>query len=67
MQLPAVLRKLYLRHDFYNTILKNNINYIQPLGQPPPQNKFWVRTWLSVYAADDGVREHKEQRTTEVR
>ena len=70
MQLPAVLRQLYL-HYFYNTIFKIKHKLHTALGSapsaPPTQYKFWVLTWLSVYVSDDGVRKHKEQRATEVR
>jgi len=67
MHLPAVLRKLYLRRDFYNTIFKLKHKLHTTSGSNSPQCKFWVRTWLSVYVADDGVRVHKEQVTTDIR
>jgi hypothetical protein len=49
MHINAVTKNVVLQllswPDFQNTILKYNVNYTKPQGQPhPPQiAKFWVR------------------------
>jgi hypothetical protein len=41
----------YLKHDFHKRILRSNINYVEPQGQPPPppKEKLWVHTCLEMW------------------